>query len=208
LLELIGRLSRRPLFASNISPSATFRVIEAFAPTLIIDEADSFLRENEELRGVINSGHTRTTAYVIRCVGQDFEPKRFSTWAAKAIAGIGRLSDTIMDRSIVLELRRKLPQEKIDRLRHADPGLFETLARKLFRFGKDHCVEIGLARPHLPEALNDRARDNWEPLLAIADLAGGHWPAEARRAALELSAEKPDDRSMAEELLADIRNIF
>jgi putative DNA primase/helicase len=69
LLVVIGRLSRRALFASNISPAATFRVIEAKSPTLLIDEADAFFRENEELRGVINSGHTRTSAYVIRTVG-------------------------------------------------------------------------------------------------------------------------------------------
>lgn len=208
LLDLISRLSRRPLLASNVSPAATFRVIEASSPTLIIDEADAFFRDNEELRGIINSGHTRTTAFVIRCVGDDFEPKRFSTWGAKAIAGIGRLADTIMDRSIVLELRRKLPHEKVDRLRHAESGLFEVLARKLARFGADHGREVGRARPNLPAALNDRAQDNWEPLLAIADLAGGIWPSEARRAALGLSGNKSDDKSTAEELLSDIRTIF
>ena len=208
LLDVIGRLSRRSIFTSNLSSGVVYRMIEASSPTLMIDEADSFLKENEELRGIINSGHTRTTAFVIRCVGEDFEPKRFSTWGAKAIAGIGRLSDTINDRSIILELRRKLQSEKVDRLRHADPKVFEELARKLARFGADHGHVIGLARPHLPDSINERAQDNWEPLLAIADLAGGHWPKEARRAALELSGEKPDNKSTAEELLSDIREIF
>jgi putative DNA primase/helicase len=208
LLELIERLSRRSLSTSNISPAALFRVIEAQSPTLLIDEADAFLRENEELRGIINSGHTRPSAFVIRTVGEDFEVKQFSTWAAKAIAGIGKLADTIMDRAIVFALRRKLPHEKTERLRYAERGLFETLARKLARFEQDYGRSIGRARPDIPDALNDRAQDNWEPLLAIADLAGGHWPKEARRAALELSGEKPDDKSTAEELLADVRNIF
>lgn len=94
LLDVIGRLSKRPLFASNISPAATFRIIEARTPTLLIDEADAFFKENEELRGIINSGHTRTSAYVIRTVGDNFEVKQFSTWGAKAIAGIGRLPET------------------------------------------------------------------------------------------------------------------
>lgn len=208
LLDLVGRLSRRPLFASNVSPAAVFRVIEASSPTLIVDEADSFFSDNEELRGVINSGHTRTTAFVIRCVGDELEPKRFSTWGAKAIAGIGKLADTIMDRSVALELRRKLPHEKTERLRHADPQLFETLARRLARFAQDHGREVGRARPHLPEALNDRAQDNWEPLLAVADIAGGPWPAEARRAALALDGAGEADLSIGEQLLAAIREVF
>ena len=208
LLDLIGRLSKRNLFASNISPAATFRVIEAKSPTLLIDEADAFFRENEELRGVINSGHTRTSAYVIRTVGDAFEVKQFSTWGAKAIAGIGKLSDTVMDRAIILPLRRKHSSEKVERLRHAEQGLFDMLARKLARFGEDHGMSISCARPHLPDALNDRAQDNWEPLLAIADLAGGHWPKEARRAALTVSGDGKDELSTNEELLSDIRDVF
>jgi putative DNA primase/helicase len=208
LLDLIGRLSRRNLFASNISPAATFRVIEAKSPTLLIDEADAFFRENEELRGVINSGHTRTSAYVIRTVGDDFEVKQFSTWGAKAIAGIGKLADTVMDRAIVLALRRKGPDEKVERLRHAEPGLFDMMARKLARFGEDHGAAIGRAKPALPDALNDRAQDNWEPLLAIADFAGGRWPTEARRAALAISGESEQELSIGEQLLAAIRDAF
>jgi putative DNA primase/helicase len=208
LLDLIGRLSRRNLFASNISPAATFRVIEAKSPTLLIDEADAFFRENEELRGVINSGHTRTSAYVIRTVGDDFEVKQFSTWGAKAIAGIGKLSDTVMDRAVVLPLRRKHSSEKVERLRHAEAGTFEMLASKLARFGEDHGEAIGRARPNLPDALNDRAQDNWESLLAIADLAGGAWPKEARRAALAISGDGKDELSTSEELLSDIRDVF
>lgn len=208
LLDVMGRLSMRGLFASSISPAATFRVIEAKSPTLLIDEADAFFRENEELRGIVNSGHTRSSAFVIRCVGESFEPKRFSTWCAKAIAGIGKLADTVMDRSIVLSLRRKLPHEKVERLRHAEPDLFKTLASKLARFGEDHGAAVGRMRPILPEALNDRAQDNWEHLLAIADLAGGNWPKEARRAALALSGAETEAASTSEELLSDIRDIF
>ena len=176
LLNLIGRLSRRPLMAANISPAATFRVIEAHCPTLLIDEADSFLKDNEELRGVINSGHTRQSAYVIRTVGDDHTPQQFSTWGAKAISGIGHLAETLMDRAVILELRRKLPRESVQRLRHAERGLFDRLASQLARFAEDAAQSIGEARPELPEALNDRAQDNWEPLLAIADYAGGEWP--------------------------------
>lgn len=208
LLNLIGMLSRRPLVASNIGAAAVFRVIEAHSPTLLIDEADSFFKDNEELRGVINSGHTRQSAYVIRCVGDDHEPRQFSTWGAKAISGIGHLSETLMDRSVTLELRRKLSSENVQRIRHAEPGLFERLSSKLARFAEDAATSIRNARPSLPEELNDRAQDNWEPLLAIADYAGGDWPQLARQAALKLSGSEQEAVSLSAELLADIREVF
>lgn len=207
LLNLLSRLSRRPVSASSISPAALYRCIEAWEPTLLIDEADAFMRENEELRGIINSGHTRTSAYVIRTVGDAHEPARFSTWSAKAIAGIGSLADTIEDRSVKLELRRKLPHETVERLRHAEAGLFDELAAKLARFAQDSREAVRKARPALPEQLNDRAQDNWEPLLAIADAAGGHWPKTAYQAALALSG-KADDTTGGAELLTDIRDVF
>lgn len=208
LLDLIGRLSRRPLVASNISPAAIFRVIEAHGPTLLIDEADTFLKENEEARGILNSGHTRRSAYVIRVVGEDHTPQQFSTWGAKAISGIGYLPDTLMDRAIILELRRKLPHEAVERIRHADVTLFERLASKLSRWAEDNGFEIASTRPLLPEALNDRAQDNWEPLLMIADCAGGRWPELARMAALNISGDKDESLSLSSELLADIKEVF
>ncbi len=208
LLNLVERLACRPLVASNISSAAVYRVIEAHAPTLLLDEADSFFRDNEELRGVVNSGHTRQSAYVIRTVGDEHEPKRFSTWGAKAVAGIGHLAETIIDRAVVVELRRKLPHETADRLRHADPELFDVLRRKLARLADDGGGFVETARPNLPEALNDRAQDNWEPLLAIADYAGSHWPATARAVALKLSGATQEAVSLSAELLADIRKIF
>lgn len=208
LLDLIGRLSMRPLVASNISSAAVYRVIEAHKPTLLIDEADAFMKENEQLRGVINSGHTKQSAYVIRTVGDDHEPRQFSTWGAKAISGIGSLPETLMDRAIILELRRKLPTESVGRLRHAPNDLFPTLARKLARFAQDNRHRIRSARPALPEALNDRAQDNWESLLAIADAAGGAWPDVARKAALTISGGEKDALSRGTQLLADIKLIF
>ena len=183
-------------------------MIEAYTPTLMIDEADTFLKDNEELRGVINSGHTRQSAYVIRNVGDDHEPKLFSTWGAKAISGIGSMPDTLMDRAILLTLRRKLKHEKVERLRHAEKGLFDELASKLARFAEDSGATLGMARPNLPDALNDRAQDNWEPLLAIADMAGGNWPKTAREAALTLSGAEQDSISLSAELLADIKEVL
>lgn len=208
LLDLIGRLSLRPLVASNISPAAMFRVIEAHGPTLLIDEADSFLKENEEARGILNSGHTRASAYVIRVVGDDHEPRQFSTWGAKAISGIGTLAETLMDRSVILKLRRKMPHETVMRLRHADVRHFDRIASMLARYAADNGYAIGMSQPSLPDALNDRAQDNWEPLLAIADHAGGVWPRLARDAALKISGKEQESLSLSVELLADIQDVF
>ncbi len=210
LLTLIGKLSRRPMTASSISPAALFRSIDAWQPTLLIDETDALLKDNEELRGLLNAGHTRDSAYVIRVVGDDFTPTKFSVWGCKALSGIGHIADTLMDRAIILELRRKLPHETVDRLRYAEPGLFDGMAAKLARFMVDYSEAVRMARPPLPEALNDRAQDNWEPLLAIADVAGGHWPETARHAALHISSKTDEGatQSTGVELLTDIAEIF
>ena len=197
------------MVASNITPAALFRVIDAWGPSLMIDEADSFMRENEELRGILNSGHTRDSAYTVRVVGDGHTPKQFNTWGAKAIAGIGYLADTLMDRAIILELRRKLPQENVERLRHAGPDLFEYLASRLCRFANDHRETVRRARPELPQELNDRAQDNWESLFSISDAAGGIWPERARHAALAISgAADESHNTIGNELLADIREVF
>jgi Protein of unknown function (DUF3631) len=209
LLFLIGRLSRDALTASNISPAALYRSIELWQPTLLIDEADAFMRDNEELRGLLNCGHTRDSAFTIRCVGDDSTPTRFNLWGAKAIAGIGTLADTLMDRAICLELRRKTPEEVRERLRHAPAGLFEGLCSKLARFRDDYSEAVRTARPNLPQSLNDRAQDNWSGLLAIASCAGDAWLERATAAALKLSGEKANDtQSIGNELLADIQTIF
>ncbi len=103
-LTTLSKLCNRPLPVSNISPAALYRAIEAFRPALLIDEGDSFLKDQDELRGVINSGHTKDAAYVIRCEGDDHKPVRFTTWCPKALAMIGNPPDTIQDRSIMLHL--------------------------------------------------------------------------------------------------------
>ena len=177
-------------------------------PTLLIDEADAFMRDNEELRGILNSGHTRESAYVIRTVGDSFTPTKFNTWGAKALAGIGHVADTLMDRAVIFELRRKLPHEKVERIRYAEPGLFDDLRSKLARFAEDYSDQVRQARPPLPHSLNDRAQDNWEPLLAIAMSAGNEWLQLGTTAALKLSGSDSDTQTVGTELLADIREIF
>lgn len=169
-----------------------------------------FPGDREELRGILNSGHTRDAAYVLRTVGDEHEPRRFSTWAAKAVAMIGRLADTLADRSIVIPMRRRALGEHVERLRLDRPDAFEEMRRRATRWSADNHAELRDADPEMPGDLGDRAADNWRPLLAIADLAGGEWPERARAAALALSgATQGEERaSVNEQLLADVREVF
>jgi putative DNA primase/helicase len=128
----------------------------------------------------------------------------------KAIAGINaiKLAETVTSRSIVFELRRKTANEKVERLRMAEPNLFEDLIAKLARFSNDYIQQVKQARPALPDALGDRDQDNWEPLLQVALVAGGHWLDTALKAAIKISGSKQNPISRANELLADIQEIF
>jgi Protein of unknown function (DUF3631) len=206
-MALLLRTGPRTILTSNISAAAIFRFIEAHHPTLIIDEADSFIRDNEDMRGILNSGHTRDGAFVVRCEGDDNEPRKFSTWAPKAVAGIGKLAATLRDRAIILRMKRKRPGEQVTKLRVQDTDIFVTLRRKAARWASDNLNALRGAQPKIPDALNDRAQDNWEPLFAIADLAGADWPKMARVAAVALSKEN-DGEADPSQLLADIRDVF
>lgn len=209
LLSAVQRLVNCPLMASNITPAAMFRSIEKWRPTLMIDEADSFLPRNEELRGVINSGHTRDSAFVIRCVGDNNEPVKFNTWCAKVIAGIGQFAETIQDRAIIIQLRRKLASEKREKLHgNVHTLLFDELIKKCLRFANDNIPKLTALKPQAPEELNDRAADNWQALFAIAQLAGNDWFQHAKNAALYLSGRTQDSISLSTELLLDIKKIF
>lgn len=212
LLTLLGKLASRATQLSGISPSVLFRMIEKYQPTLFVDEIETVLKDNEDLRGLINAGHTRDSAFVWRVdtSTDDFEPKRFSVWGMKAIAGINaiKLAETVTSRSIVFELRRKKPDEKVDRLRYAEPLLFERLTAQLARFAEDYSNAVRQTRPILPDELGDRDQDNIEPLLQVAYVAGGYWPDAATKAALKIFKASQGSQSTANELLADIQEIF
>jgi len=194
LLTLMSRLTNRALVAANISPPAMFRVIEKVQPTLLIDEADTFLQGKEELRGILNAGYSQESAYVVRIDPTEVSSAgggltKFSCWCPKMIAAIGELPETLMDRCIVVPMQRKRTGETCERLRKLDG---EPWRRKCARFVADHAEAIMAAEPVVPEGLNDRAADIWEPLLVVADLAGGIWPELAREAAVGLSTGKED----------------
>ncbi len=211
LLDVLRVLLPRPLLASNVSPAAIFRAIEEWYPSLLVDEADTFLPGNEELRGVLNSSHARTAAYVLRVEGEG-EGRvvtKFSTWCPKAIALIGSLPPTLEDRSISIRLRRKAKAERVERARRRTLDGLHELARQAARWSADNLASLEHADPAVPDELDDRAADNWQPLLAVADLAGSSWPGLARKAAVVLSADRDaTDDEVGIRLLRHVRQVF
>lgn len=208
LMQIVSAFVPKALTTSNITPAALFRGIEAYSPTLVIDEGDAFLLFSEELRGILNSGHTRRGAVVIRTVGEDFEPRTFTTWCPKVLALIGKLPGTLADRSIEVRMQRKTKAEPVERFRSARLADLAPLCQQAARWVADHGEVLKAADPDVPDKLNDRAADNWRPLLAIADLAGGEWTDRARKAALTLVGEATEENSHGITLIGDIMAIF
>ena len=212
LQEVLARISCRPLLAANATLSVLFRSIEKWRPTVFLDEADTFFRDNRDLHGLVNAGYQRGgLVWRTETIGDSFEPRPFNVYCAKSIAGIAlerHLPEATMSRGLVLNLRRKLPHESVERLRHADHGVFEVLKSKLVRFATDHEAQLAKAHPALPDALSDRDQDNWAPLLAIAACAGPEWLARATAAALKLSEDGEGTETIGSQLLADIERIF
>jgi putative DNA primase/helicase len=207
LLDVLGRLVLRPLPTANVTPAAIFRVTEAYRPCLLVDEADTFLRENDELRGVLNGN--RKGSQVLRTVGDDHEPRAFATYSACAIALIGTLPDTLHDRAVTIDLKRRLPSERVEPFRPDRADSLDVLARKAARWAKDHAARLADADPPMPAGVINRAADNWRPMLAIADEAAGGWSERARTAAEAAHiAAGGDEASRLELLLGDIRDAF
>jgi len=210
LQGVLRNLVPRPLAASNISGPALFRTIEKYHPTVLLDEADSYLVQREDMRNLLNAGVQREDAYVYRIIGEKQETRRFSVFGAKTISLIGALPGTLEDRSIVVRLKRKTKNEVVGRLRgRKAPEVLRPLREMAARWGLDNVDALRRFEPVIPECLNDRAADFWEPLLAIADSIGGVWPVRARDAATALSGgDVPPDDSPALQLLSDLRDVL
>jgi hypothetical protein len=215
LLDVIEATCHKPLITVNISPAALVRSIgEKDPPTLLLDEADTIFGRkaadnHEDLRGIVNSGHQRNRPY-IRWDATSRQREDCPTFAMAALAGIGDLPDTIMDRAVIIRMRRRAPGELVEpyRTRRDRPPL-EAIRGQAASWARAHRAELVHLAPDLP--VEDRAADNWEPLVVIADVAGGDWPARARKAAVLLCAEDADadtDASLGLRLLADVRDIF
>ncbi len=216
LLELLEVLVARPWLTGRVSAAVLVRKIDQERSTLLLDESDAAFRGEKEyaeaLRGVLNGGHRRGGVCSL-CVGQgtNIMFKDFSVFSPKAIAGIGKLPDTVADRSIPIRLKRRLKSEKVARFRRRLAlAEAESVRTALATWATGAIDILRDAEPHMPEALDDRAQDGWEPLLAIADLAGGEWPQRAKQAAEALSGADADvdPASLGVALLRDIRLVL
>ena len=216
-MEVTELLVPKAVEAVNVTPAYMFRKCGGAdgPPTILFDEIDTVFgvkaKEHEELRALLNSGHRRG-ATAGRCVvrGKIVETEEISSYAAVALAGLGWLPDTILSRSIIIRMRRRAPDEKIESFRrrvHAPVG--EALRRKLAGWAVTVLDEATDARPQMPVSVEDRAADVWEALLAIADIAGDKWPERARLAAVALVQVSLDvEPSLNLRLLADLRTVF
>jgi hypothetical protein len=203
LLDVLSCLVRRPISAANATAAAIYRLVDKVAPTLLIDEADTFLVGNAALRGILNSGHHKNSAYVMRA------EETFSTWGPVAIAMIGCLPPTLQDRSISIRLHRRRADEPIEAFRLDENDDLKRLARMAARFAVDHFDELKGANPNMPGTLENREADNWLPLIAIADVAGEGWSDLARQVAQRLClAARSSEQSEAIMLLEDIHALL
>jgi hypothetical protein len=214
LLEVLELIVREALPTANTSDAALFRSIsEPPTPTLLLDEVDAIFkaREREDLRGLLNAGYRRG-AKVRRMGGaRNTTLETFEVYCPKAFAGIGNcLPDTILDRSIGIALQRKTRDEPAEKFRRRDVApAGEMLRNRISDWIEPQIDYLHDLRPELPEELDDRAQDIWEPLLSIAHLAGGDWPNRAWKAALELSGNGArEDDSITAQLLRDIHTVF
>jgi hypothetical protein len=216
LLEVLALLAARPWLTGRVSAAVLVRKTANEQASLLLDESDAAFKGDKEyaeaLRGILNAGFRRGGVTSI-CVGQgaNLSYRDFPVFSPKAIAGIGKLPDTIADRAIPIQLRRRRRSEHVERFRQrkveAEAVPLQSAAAE---WAKAHVEELAKAEPDLPDELDDRAQDIIEPLLAIADTVGGEWPEKARRAARTLltGEEQEDSESLGVRLLHDLQGIF
>ena len=213
VLEVLELLAVRAWKTEKVTVPALYRKIQTEKPTLLLDETDAAFKGEkdyaEALRGVLNSGWRRGGSHTT-CVGVGtaMTYQDFSTYSPKAIAGIGRhLPDTVADRSIRIEVKRKTKQEPVERFRMRRVNSESEPLREILAAwaAKTKCWEIDIPTV---EKLNDRAEDIWEILFQIAEEAGGNWPERAMAAATSLSTDDQDDDSLGVTVLGDIRKVF
>jgi hypothetical protein len=211
VLELLDLLVRAPVSTASISAPALFRIV-AEGPTLLIDEIDSVFSARgsgaEDLRGLLNAGYRRGGG-VIRSARKGSGTTRYKVFAPVVLAGIGNLPDTVADRSIPIRMKRRA-DEPVEKFRRRDvEGEATELRTRIGRWADEHVDMLATLRPDIPDVLGDRAQEIWEPLLAIASLAGQDWPERAEAAAVALSARATtDDRSPGVRLLEAIRTVL
>lgn len=215
VLEVLELLVPLPEYSLSASPASIFRLLAKQQVTLLFDEVDAIWSQkgkddhNEDLRALLNAGY-KCGASIPRCVGSNHEVQRFPVFCAVALAGLGDLPDTIMSRAVIVRMRRRAPHEQVSEFRQRKHGAEgHALAERLATWGAEVGRSCGDAWPELPDGIMDRPAEIWEPLIAVADAAGGHWPETARAACVALCRAAEDRQaSLGVRLLADLRTVF
>ncbi|MFG2002087.1 DUF3631 domain-containing protein [Spirillospora sp. NPDC048911] len=212
LLDVTEATCHAPFITVNSSPAAVYRSITDDPPTLLVDEADTIFgpkaEGNEDLRGLLNAGHQRNRP-AKRYDANTGRVESIPTFAMAALAGIGAMPDTIEDRAVIIRMRRRGPGETVAPFRHRrDRPNLRQLAADLSAWLRADLKTLEKAEPPMP--VEDRAADTWEPLVVVADHAGGHWPDRARAAVLALTADADDNGQISTRLrlLTDCRTAF
>ncbi|GAA0794850.1 DUF3631 domain-containing protein [Marinobacterium sediminicola] len=207
LMEVIQSFSHEGLLVSNLSGATIYRITTTVQPTLLIDEADTFVKGGDpQLVGIINSSHSQQGATILRCDGDDNTPKAYKTWMPMVLASIGALPTTIMDRSIVINLRRKKVTEQVTRVPHNLLELNQTYREKIIRWCLDHkrVIEANTVEPN--NLGNDRAADNWLPLFTVAHQINTDWINRCEEAYEALTTVP--ELELPTQLLKDIQQIL
>lgn len=212
LLKLVESLVRGPFATGNITMASLFRIVDQYGPTLLIDEADTFINGKSDMMGVINNGYERGGC-VLRTEsdGKSSDVKTYDVYGPKALAGISlerHLPDATLSRGIQVPMRRKTRDEKVARLRSASADDFANLRARIARFIQDHRQTLAQGWNDMPEALDDRSQDNWEPLLAIAHCLGPAVYEQAVSASISIQTETEPPKSASNQLLTDIREVI
>lgn len=215
VLEVLDLLVPESLFSINAAPAAIFRTLAQRQITLLFDEVDAIWTKrgqndtHEDLRALLNAGYKRG-ATIPRCVGPKHDVVNFAVYAAVALAGLGDLPETLMSRSVIIRMRRRAPSECIAPFHSRQHGPIGYAIRdRLVKWAETVAKDVGASYPDLPAGIVDRPAECWEPLVAVADAAGGAWPTAARDACVALCRVAEDRRaSLGVRLLADLRVIF
>lgn len=215
VLEVLDTLVPESLLSLNASSASIFRLLAQEQITLLFDEVDAIWNKrgkddsHEDLRALLNAGYKRGST-IPRCVGPQHEVKRFNVYCAVALAGLGDLPETIMSRSIIIRMRRRLPGERVEPYRarfNAPQG--NALRTKLESWAAEQGEKPADHIPDMPHGIVDRPAELWEPLLIVADLAGGNWPKVAREACLALCKDAEGQKaSLGVRLLGDMKILF
>ena len=214
LMETLEAIAAAPIRSGGMTPAALVRCIHSKSPTIFLDEMDAQLGGNKEyaetIRGILNEGF-RKGGKVIKCAGKTHELREFNAYCPKCFAGIGDLPGTVASRSIMIEMRRKMPGEVVEPFRQrAVKAAALPIKTALERWAGRRAVDL-LYTLHTASiaSLSDRQNDIAEPLLCIAQLAGNAWLlmlTEALQAVFK--GTSGEDSSIGVTLLSDIRVVF